>query len=90
VTDGESWSEGSGGETVYLGSVPAGTYALRLERIAEPLQRGAVQWQVSAVSQVPSTVRPLLLLVLVTIPVAVLAILRAVFEQKRWEESDHA
>lgn len=90
VTDGEHWSEGSGGETVYLGSVPAGTYALRLERMREPIASAGVTWQVAAVSQVPSVVRPLLLLVLLSIPLVVVFARRASFEHRRWQESDHA
>ncbi|MHC5020641.1 MAG: DUF4178 domain-containing protein [Planctomycetota bacterium] len=90
VTGGESWSEGSGGGTVYVGSVPAGTYALRLERQREPIRAGDVNWTVRAKSQVPSIIRPLLLLVLLSLVPVIVLIRRGAFETQRWAESDHA
>jgi hypothetical protein len=84
VEGGEAWSEGDGEGTVYLGSVPAGRYALRLE----PVTSGSVAgYQVLVRSQVPSFFRPFLLVLLLLLPPLLASILSSLFERRRWSES---
>lgn len=89
VEGGESWSEGSGRGTAFIGSVPAGRYALRLDPAAEQGGVG-VPCVVEVRSQVPSTVRPFLILLVLALPPVFSLIRRAAFEARRWSESDHA
>jgi hypothetical protein len=91
VADGESWSEGDGEGTTYLGSVPAGRYALRLDAEAAAATPGAnIPYTVTVRSQVPSTGRAMLLLVLYLVAPVFVTIAAATFESRRWSESDHA
>jgi hypothetical protein len=88
AVDGEAWREGSTTGKVYLGSVPRGRYALRLE--SSHGGGGTFRYHVSARSQVASVVRPLLLAFLVIVPALVVWALSAHFETKRWAESPHS
>jgi hypothetical protein len=87
---GESWSEGSRREDIYLPPVTAGTYVMRIERQHQPglgappiteltlrqgVYRGLYFWLAGA---------GLLIIPLFTL------IYRVWFEKKRWSESDHA
>ena len=92
VTEGEAWSEGEPDATTYLGSIPAGRYALRLDSEGQgqggvPVQ---INWRVQVTSQVPSPGRGVaLLFVLLVAPVFVTAA-ASIFESRRWATSDHA
>jgi Domain of unknown function (DUF4178) len=92
VTDGESWSEGDDTSTVYLGSIPAGRYALRLDASGQAQTGGdaAVSYTVVATSQVPSTGRGVLLIVLLAAAPTFVSFAAASFETRRWATSDHA
>jgi hypothetical protein len=89
VEDGESWTEGAATDTVALPSVPPGRYFLRVEtegdRTVSP-----VRYRVRVVRDVSTSLWFLVALVLIALP-PILATWRAViFEQRRWQESDHA
>jgi hypothetical protein len=107
VDGGESWSEGDRDAVAWLGEVPAGRYALRLEADVE---RGSPSpsaysipgfssaaaaasselWTLEITRQVPSTGRPLLVLLLLSLPAAIVTLRSWLFEKRRWAESDHA
>jgi hypothetical protein len=88
VDDGESWSEGSSRDTVELPSVPGGRYFLRIETEGE---RGArpVQYRVRVVRDVSTSLWFLVALALIVAPPIVASWRAMVFEQRRWQESDH-
>jgi len=91
VAEGEAWSEGDDSSDVYLGGVPAGRYALRLDAEGSSQTGGAtaVPYTVTATSQVPSTGRGVALLaMLLAVPVLV-GVAGAMFETRRWSTSDH-
>jgi hypothetical protein len=102
--DGESWSEGDREATAYLGEVPAGRYAVRLDADGEnslptsttgfststPSGSVPAEWTLEIASQVPSHGRAALLLLLLLIPPAIVSLQAASFERRRWAESDHA
>jgi hypothetical protein len=103
--DGESWSEGDRDATAYLGEVPAGRYAVRLEADGENTRSSSTSifgsstvdttpvpatWELEIKSQVPSHGRPLLVLLLLLIPPAIVSLRAFAFERRRWAESDHA
>lgn len=92
VTDGESWSEGDDTGTVYLGSVPAGRYALRLDASGQNQAGGDadVAYTVVATSQVPSPGRGILLILLLVAPPLFVTMAASSFETRRWATSDHA
>ena len=86
--DGESWTEGSPTDTVELPSVPAGRYFLRIEtegeRTAPP-----IRYRVRVVRDVPTSLWFLVALVLIVIPPILAWRRAAMFERRRWQESDH-
>lgn len=86
VEDGESWSEGSSYERVYLPSVPAGKYYLRVEPDADayPLSLHA-----RVRRDVPLARVPFLAVALLLLPAFVWWFLKDNFESSRWMESDH-
>lgn len=87
--DGSRWTEGSRRDRVRLGPVPAGRYFLRVGPgggDAGP----PVAWSVTVRRDAPSPLLFLLGLVVVAVPPAWMALRRALFEQRRWAESDYA
>ena len=85
---GESWSEGKRRGSTWLGSIPAGTYRLRLA--AQGAGRGlGHSYRVSVRSQVPR----FLWFFLALIPMGVALIISGFrsfnFEATRWADSDH-
>jgi ribosomal protein S27E len=86
--DGESWTEGSPSDTVELPSVPPGRYFLRIEtegeRTAVP-----VRYRVRVVRDVSTSLWFLVALVLIAIPPILASWRAAMFESRRWQESDH-
>ncbi|MDA1267376.1 MAG: DUF4178 domain-containing protein [Planctomycetota bacterium] len=88
VDGGERWSEGNSKGSTTLGSVPAGTYRMRLA--AEGYDAGLNHmYSVKVRSQVPTMLWFLLALVL-PLPFAIIASLRwYAFEHKRWSNSDN-
>ena len=85
---GERWTEGNRRGTAMLGSVPAGTYRLRIASTGWDTGCGR-SFSVQVKSQVP---RVLWLLLAILLPLAfpLIATLRwALFERQRWANSDH-
>ena len=87
VDDGESWSEGSRKETVYLSALPAGKYMLRLapqwdgarppvRGVEMTLRSGVMHWPYIGLAFLAIVLGPLLLLFRVM-----------AFEGRRWQES---
>jgi len=86
VEDGESWSEGASWERLYVPSVPAGHYYLRVEPQADAWPVGL---HARVRRDVPLARVPLTACVLLLAPAFVLWFLRDNFENSRWMESDH-
>jgi len=88
VEDGESWTEGSPTDTVALPTVPPGRYFLRIEtegdRTAAP-----VRYRVRVVRDVPTSLWFIVALVLIAVPPILTSWRAAMFERRRWQESDH-
>jgi hypothetical protein len=88
IEDGESWTEGSPTDTVALPSVPAGRYFLRIEtegdRTASPLR-----YRVRVVRDVSTSLWFMVALVLIAAPPILASWRAAMFEHRRWQESDH-
>jgi hypothetical protein len=86
VDDGEAWSEGSSYGRVYIPSVPAGRYYLRVE----PEFDGApLSLTVRARRNVPLLRVLLIALALLLVPALWASMRSTAFEQQRWMESDH-
>ncbi len=86
VEGGESWSEGSRTQTVYLSALPAGTYTLRLESQWEKWQQPA-SLSVKIEQGVPRMSHLLLALTAVSIFPLIHGFRRIRFETKRWQDS---
>lgn len=86
VDDGESWSEGKPSDAVCLGSVPSGTYVLRVE---PEFQTQALDYYVELRRDVPRWDLFWWTMLLLAIPLAVRGLRWYVFENRRWAESDH-
>jgi Zn-finger nucleic acid-binding protein len=86
VEDGESWSEGTNWETLYVPQVPAGHYYLRLEPETDVTP---LPLQVRVRRDVPLARLPLIALLLLLIPPLFVWARWRVFEQARWMDSDH-
>src|SRR6185503_9476575 len=88
IEDGESWTEGSPTDTVALPTVPPGRYFLRIEtegdRTASP-----VRYRVRVVRDVPTSLWFIVALVLIVVPPILTSWRAAMFERRRWQESDH-
>jgi ribosomal protein S27E len=88
VEDGESWTEGSPTDTVALPTVPPGRYFLRIEtegdRTAAP-----VRYRVRVVRDVPTSLWFIVALALIAVPPILTSWRAAMFERRRWQESDH-
>ncbi|PIR18298.1 MAG: hypothetical protein COV48_07660 [Elusimicrobia bacterium CG11_big_fil_rev_8_21_14_0_20_64_6] len=84
--DGESWSEGSRYATVYVPSVPAGRYYLRLEPESDSPQ---LSLRVGVKRDVPLARIPLIALLLLSLPMLWAQLRYNGFENERWMESDH-
>ncbi|MBI4853690.1 MAG: DUF4178 domain-containing protein [Acidobacteria bacterium] len=86
VDDGESWSEGSTESTMFLSSLPAGKYTLRLESQWSKWQEDA-GLSIEIRQGISRAWHPLIiLLLLLIIPIYVL-IKKSSFESKRWADS---
>lgn len=83
---GESWSEGSPRDSVFLGSVPSGKYALRVE---PEFQKPVLGYRVEVRRDVPRWSFFWWTLVLLALPLGVQGIRWTAFENRRWQESDH-
>lgn len=90
VDDGESWSEGSRKETVYLSALPPGKYMLRLapqwdgarppvSAVSMSLRSGVMHWPYVGLAFLAIVLGPVLLLFKVM-----------AFEGRRWQESMYA
>lgn len=86
VEDGESWSEGSGHETIIVPSVPAGRYYLRLEPETDS---PALNYRLIVKRGVPLARLPFLAILALLIPAVFAAIRSGIFENARWTDSDH-
>jgi len=86
--DGDHWTEGNKTQRVYLSSLPAGTYTMRLEGQWDPksqpvpvhlvVREGVFRWS-----------HFILALILLTIPAFVMGFKRIGFENARWSESQY-
>ena len=95
VDGGESWSEGSTKDTVYLGEMPRGDYVLRFEPQWEkgvtPFPgRPPTQYHVVVRSDVFLPSHWFFALFVIWFYPLWLVFRRGTFEAKRWQESDHA
>ena len=84
---GESWSEGSNNKKVYLSSMPAGTYSMRMEVQYQGTNPNFPAVDVSVREGVFHWSHFIIALVLITIPAWLVAFRRWQFEQQRWAES---
>jgi len=88
VEDGESWTEGSPTDRVALPTVPPGRYFLRIEtegdRTAPPSRYG-----VRVIRDVSTSLWFLVALALIAVPPILASWRAAMFERRRWQESDH-
>jgi ribosomal protein S27E len=88
IEDGEPWTEGSPTDTVALPSVPAGRYFLRIEtegdRTAPP-----TRYRVRVVRDVSTSLWFMVALALIAVPPILTSWRAAMFERRRWQESDH-
>jgi hypothetical protein len=85
--DGDgAWSEGSAWDRTYLAAVPAGRYVL----VVEAESPTALAWRVRLTRDVPRPLWLWLALAAVAVPPVVVWLRRALFEYRRWQESDHA
>jgi hypothetical protein len=89
---GESWSEGSTTEAVFIAAVPAGRYVLRLDvqRDPAPAAGGAVSLSVTVKQDVFRVSHALTALLVVGIPGLLFLLLQWRFERRRWRDSNHA
>jgi ribosomal protein S27E len=85
---GESWTEGSIDDSVILPHIPPGRYFLRIEPEGDRGSR-TVQYRVTVVRDVSTSLWFLGALVLLAVPPIVTSWRAAAFEGKRWAESDH-
>ncbi|MDP3542756.1 MAG: DUF4178 domain-containing protein [Elusimicrobiota bacterium] len=83
---GESWSEGSNRATLYVPSVPAGRYYLRVEPETDAPQ---LSFSVIVRRDVPLKRIPLIALALLLLPAVWAGMRHGAFENTRWMESDH-
>jgi DNA-directed RNA polymerase subunit RPC12/RpoP len=88
VSGGERWSEGNRRGTAVIGSVPAGTYRLRLAAGGWDAGVGK-RYQVTARSQVPRNLWWLLCLLLPLVFPLLTSLRWWSFEANRWANSDH-
>lgn len=91
VEDGEAWSEGSPNDTVALPSVPPGRYFLRIETEGDRAAPAAstVQYRVRVVRDVPTSLWFIVAVALLAVPPILASWRAAMFERRRWQESDH-
>jgi hypothetical protein len=75
-------------DTAYLGSVPGGTYTLRLQPVVSFAGAG-VDYQLRLRRAVASNVRPWAVGFLLLVPALIVSMCAGLFEGKRWAESDH-
>ena len=87
VDGGESWSEGSQGQTTWVSQVPPGRYVLRLEPESDSPNPPA-SFRVKATSGVPRLLHLFLVLLLLLTGPLWLLFAHAAFEGRRWSESD--
>lgn len=86
VDDGEAWSEGSRYQTLYVPSVPAGRYYLRVEPETDSPH---LSFRVLVKRDVPLKRLPLIALALLVLPAVWAGMRHDSFENTRWMESDH-
>ncbi|MCM2304088.1 MAG: zf-TFIIB domain-containing protein [Elusimicrobia bacterium] len=86
VDDGEAWSEGRRYGTLYVPSVPAGRYYLRVEPETDSPQ---LNFRVAVKRDVPLKRVPLIALGLLLLPALWAGMRHSAFENTRWMESDH-
>jgi hypothetical protein len=88
IDGGESWTEGSKTNDVYVSALPEGNYTLRLE----------VQWEkysqpqtirVTVVQDDPRLLNLVLLLILISIVPFCVMVWHLFFEMRRWQDSDY-
>ncbi|MFN0172401.1 MAG: DUF4178 domain-containing protein [Bryobacteraceae bacterium] len=84
-----SWTEGSAGDTVYIPSVPAGRYYLRIEPEMAP-GASSMTYEINLRRDVPRASLYWVGLVLLLVPPVWVWIRRWSFERGRWQESDYA
>jgi Zn-finger nucleic acid-binding protein len=82
---GESWSEGSRRDKVYLPKVKAGRYYLRVD----PESKASVNYTISITRDVPRLSYLVLAVLLLGVPAFWVGWRYMAFEKQRWQESDH-
>ena len=88
VEDGESWSEGSNEQTVYVPALPEGRYTIRLEAQWEKwIQTDPPQFNVRVEQGVPRLLNLLLVLIALSIVPLLVAVRHFGFERRRWADS---
>jgi hypothetical protein len=91
-SDGESWSEGSTQESIFIAAVPAGRYVVRLDvqRDPAPAAGGALSLALTVKQDVFRVSHFLGALLVVGIPGLIFLLLAWRFERRRWRDSNHA
>jgi hypothetical protein len=93
-TSTDRWWEGSRGESVVMGRVPAGRYLLRVEMAGDTTEAARSAPPVSVTltvrRDVPMYAPYGFALLALVLPALVSPLRKSSFEQRRWAESDHA
>src|SRR5262249_6467845 len=84
-----SWSEGDAAPSVYLSSLPAGQYTLRLEAQWER-QTAPLPLTIRIEQGVPRYLHLLLILIGISIIPVLIICSRFAFEVRRWSQSDYS
>jgi hypothetical protein len=83
-----NWSEGSREDSVFVPSIPAGRYYLRVEPESSP-SFGAIQYSITITRDVPVMSLYLVAFLALLFPALLFSWRVFNFEQMRWAESDH-
>ncbi|MFN0207843.1 MAG: DUF4178 domain-containing protein [Planctomycetota bacterium] len=84
-----AWTDDNSTDNTYIGPIPAGRYALRLDPNSDPAT-ASVLYTIEIRNQVASKGRPIILILLIFIIPVLASLLRASFEGRRWAESSEA
>jgi Domain of unknown function (DUF4178) len=85
IDDGDSWSEGSRDDTVYVGPQPGGTYMIRFEGQSGPVRNETVHVQVR--QGVFRFGHLALALFVLGLPLSIVGLISYLHEKRRWENS---
>jgi hypothetical protein len=90
VESGESWHEGSPGNSIVLPTVAAGRYYLRVEPDGNPGDKTLVDYSIRVRRDRPAWLFYGIAFGLLLLPPVAVTWRQAAFERERWSQSDHA